>query len=108
MLQGKTSKGTPFKRHPNCKSDEERKQMQKARNKKNWHARAKAQKVYALNTRGIRAKYKNALNDVRVLRSEIDALAASLAEAFNYLSPMMQAQALQLATHLAAIKRRIS
>ena len=107
-LRGLNSKGQPFKRHPNCKSEAERRQMQQARNLKNWRARAKAQKIYALNTRGTRAKYKNALNEVRMLMAEIDALAGSLAAAFEHLSPLMQAQALQLATHLAAIKRRLA
>lgn len=107
-LLGLTSKGQPFKRHPNYPTSEARLAAQRARGLEKWKARAKAQKIYALNTRGTRAKYKNALADVRYLLAEVNAVAASLAKVFENLSPVAQAQCVELAGHLAAIKRRLA
>jgi hypothetical protein len=45
--------------------------------------------------------------DQQILRSEIDALAASLANCFELLTPNAQAKVLELETHLALLRKRI-
>jgi hypothetical protein len=46
------------------------------------------------------------VTDMLILRTEIDALAASLSQCFHELPPIAKARALELESHLSAIRRR--
>ena len=109
--QGLTTKGRPFKRHPNFSSAAKRKEFERRRNLSKWNGLVVQRQLAGLTTRGTAPIYKlmrdYSENDSLILAARIDATMAGIGRIFDSLPHAVRAQCVELASHLAAIKRRI-
>jgi len=104
---GLTTKGQPYQRHPNYKIRAERREAVKATNLRSWSRQATSRILDGLTTRGGQRVLRLKYFDHFILASEIDAAAASVAAVMDDLSGPAQARCVELALHLAKLKKRI-
>ena len=104
---GLTCKGKPYRRTPNYKIRAERRDAVNARNLL-WITRRNVSRIVdGLTTRGGQRVLRLKYFDSFILASEIDAAVKSLDAFFKELPTPAQAACLQLANHLAALRRRL-
>jgi len=105
--QGLTTHGKPYQRTPNYKTRAERRDAVNNRNLRSWSRLSVSRLLTGLTTRGGQRVLRLKYFDSFILASEIEAASASLAKFFNELPTPAQAACLQLANHLAALRRRL-
>ena len=105
--RGLNSRGKPYRRTPNFETLGERIDAVRKRNLNSWSRRSVSRILDGLTTRGglrvLRLKYFDSF----ILASEIDAAALALDKAFKRLPPAAAAACIQLASSLAALRRRL-
>ena len=104
---GLTTKGKPFLRHPNYASHQLALLAASDRNLASWSRRSVSRILDDLTTRSGRRVLRLRYFDSFILASEIEAVVNSLNIFFNELPNPAQAAALDLANHLAILKRRL-
>lgn len=104
---GLTVRGQRRQRRPNARNNSTRLEMRRLRGLQAWNLRVARLRKLGLTTRGTQRIYAVRRGDAVILKSQIDALAKSLARVFNDLPPAAQAKAIELEKQMGSIRQQL-